>query len=378
VAGVYTLFDPTIAADQQENDDADFGSSRPSRKPSTIYDNTLEDTIRMPPSLTLSKIRAVKRQSLLGCLEAGCEVGTVALACVFFERLCLDCRVDKRNRKLSMGACLLLSYKFNEPNIGIDDTNNDIVPETPTKLNKKSDAVFAALLEFLAHEWSLGPKELFSAEWGVFVALEFKLHATPKQVAFHFKRLMKNLERRPLTYLGPVMYEQWCECLDAESRQRERRKKRRERKREQKDQKLIELQLHAIQDGERDDKSDEGESTEGGGGGDGRRERWVSSDKDSGFESGRVSVGKNMGLWGRILKKSTSKLSLDRAAEESGSSGDASPVASPLASPLASPTNNTERREGDVVISIAEEMGGAEEEGGGEEGRLAGEGEEAV
>ena len=179
VSGVYTLIEPKIGDESNVS-----GSGNQIQE--------VED-IRIPPSLTLSKIRNLKSQALFGCLNAGCEIGTVALACVFFERLCLDCRVDKSNRRLSMGACLLLAYKFNEPSV-------KLVNDFPDKENKKkgkkrglistfhrtckkSGSIFASLLNFLATDWSLGPKELFSAEWGVFVALEFKLHATPSQVS---------------------------------------------------------------------------------------------------------------------------------------------------------------------------------------------------
>jgi hypothetical protein len=85
---------------------------------------------------------------------------------VFFERLCMDCRVDKLNRRITMGACLLLAYKFCEPNIGIDkdDEGGAGGGGIRSKVGRKGDGVFSSLLEWLAQEWSLGPKELFSAE----------------------------------------------------------------------------------------------------------------------------------------------------------------------------------------------------------------------
>lgn len=39
----------------------------------------------------------------------------MALACVYFERLCLARVVTKPNRRLAMAACLAIAYKFNEP-----------------------------------------------------------------------------------------------------------------------------------------------------------------------------------------------------------------------------------------------------------------------
>jgi hypothetical protein len=73
-----------------------------------------KETIRMPPSLTLSKIRSLKQQALAAAVRAKLEISTVALAIIYFERLCLDCRVDKSNRRLSFAACLLLAIKINE------------------------------------------------------------------------------------------------------------------------------------------------------------------------------------------------------------------------------------------------------------------------
>lgn len=42
-------------------------------------------------------------------------MATVALACVYFERLCLAGVVTKPNRRLTMAACIVIAYKFNEP-----------------------------------------------------------------------------------------------------------------------------------------------------------------------------------------------------------------------------------------------------------------------
>ena len=150
----------------------------------TLEDGGEEDDIHLPSSLTLSKIRSLKKQALLGCLSADCEVSTVALACVYFERLCLDCRVDKRNRRLSMAACLLLAYKFNEPNVQLVEEIREDEGEgkrrrrksilSTFRVNRKNETTFASVMEFLSTEWGLAPKELFQAEFGVFVALGFR------------------------------------------------------------------------------------------------------------------------------------------------------------------------------------------------------------
>jgi hypothetical protein len=109
--------------------------------------------------------------------------------------------------------------------------------------NKTSRKMFASLLEFFTEQWSLSVKHLFDAEWGVFAALGFSLHATPSQVAFHFKRLMKTLEWNPRHYLGSVMWDQWQDSLEEEEWRKRDRERRRELERKRKQDRLMALQI---------------------------------------------------------------------------------------------------------------------------------------
>jgi hypothetical protein len=251
VDGVYTLMDPGDEYDDRSLD-------RPGRKRvgsiasmNSTTEGPKEKTVRMPPSLTLSKIRSVKHQTLLAAVKAQLEIGTVALACVYFERLCLDCRVDKSNRRLSFAACLLLAAKLNEPNVGLvmrreetsGEENMNAGLTSSARPNKRSSTMFAALLEFFTQEWSLSLKHLFDAEWGVFAALGFSLHVSPSQVTFHFKRLMKTLEWNPLDYLGSEMCAQWQEALSNEEKRRQERERRRGIARLRKEEQLLNLHL---------------------------------------------------------------------------------------------------------------------------------------
>ena len=133
IQGNYVLMDPAeephedpSSADQQQQQQQQY-SRRRNRQGSVGSTNSFtgstdqpqEKVLHMPPSLTLSKIRSLKRQALLAAVKAKIEVSTVALACVYFERLCLDCRVDKSNRRIAFAACLLLALKLNEPNVGL-------------------------------------------------------------------------------------------------------------------------------------------------------------------------------------------------------------------------------------------------------------------
>lgn len=212
IDGIYTLIDP--GADDNANPSSEQSTSQlgnvsiaPRTRQGSISSMSTggdqKESIRMPPSLTLSKIRSIKRQALLAAVKAKLEIGTVALAIVYFERLCLDCRVDKTNRRLSFAACLLLAMKMNEAHVGLVMTQQEQDEQSKNtatnrlqsfiRPTKKSSNMFASLLEFFTQEWEISLKHLFQAEWGVFAALQFRLHAKPSQVAFHFKRLIKSL-----------------------------------------------------------------------------------------------------------------------------------------------------------------------------------------
>lgn len=267
VDGEYKLMDPAEEYDDRSLDRRNRQNSVTSMASSS--EGPADKQIRMPPSLTLSKIRSLKQQALIAAVKANLQVGTVALASVYFERLCLDCRVDKSNRRLSFAACLLLASKLNEPNVGLVMRHEEAPGDNVTtrlkslvKPNKRSSTMFASLLEFFTQDWSLGLKSIFDAEWGVFAALSFSLHAPPSQVAFHFRRLMKTLERNPRTYLGDTMFDQWQDALADEEERRKERAKRRERRRRKKEGFLlnlhIEMQNDAIRRKEQEDIQERG------------------------------------------------------------------------------------------------------------------------
>ena len=114
VEGQYQLMDPTEDYEESQQARSRQGSITSAGSSSDGQKAGKEKQLRIPPSLTLSKIRSIKEQALMASIKAGVEVATVALACVYFERLCLDCRVDKSNRRLTFACCLLLALKLNE------------------------------------------------------------------------------------------------------------------------------------------------------------------------------------------------------------------------------------------------------------------------
>ena len=73
-------------------------------------------------------------------------------------------------------------------------------------------------------------------------ALGFRLHVPPKDLAIHFKRLMKAVEKEPLHYLGPEFYNEWQDCLIEDDMRRLKNEAREREKQEKKERKLIKLE----------------------------------------------------------------------------------------------------------------------------------------
>ncbi|TRY89733.1 hypothetical protein DNTS_027611 [Danionella cerebrum] len=114
--------------------------------------------------LTLSKIRSLKREMRLVSEECGLQPVTVAMAYVYFEKLVLQGRLNKHNRKLVSAACVLLAAKI----------SSDL---------KKH--------ERLEERFRINRKELISLEFTVLVALEMALYLSDSKVMPHYRRLVQ-------------------------------------------------------------------------------------------------------------------------------------------------------------------------------------------
>uniref|UniRef100_A0AAQ4Q8A3 Cdk5 and Abl enzyme substrate 1 n=1 Tax=Gasterosteus aculeatus aculeatus TaxID=481459 RepID=A0AAQ4Q8A3_GASAC len=121
--------------------------------------------------LTLSKIRSLKREiKKLAQDECSYEEPTVAMAFVYFEKLALQGKLNKQNRKLCAGACVLLAAKI----------GGDL---------KKREAKL--LIDKLEERFRVNRRELIAFEFPVLVALEFNLHLPEHEIMPHYRRLLQ-------------------------------------------------------------------------------------------------------------------------------------------------------------------------------------------
>ncbi|XP_031220828.1 CDK5 and ABL1 enzyme substrate 1 isoform X3 [Mastomys coucha] len=122
--------------------------------------------------LTLSKIRSLKREMRkLAQEDCGFEEPTVAMAFVYFEKLALRGKLNKQNRKLCAGACVLLAAK-----VGSDLKKHEV----------------KHLIDKLEEKFRLNRRELIAFEFPVLVALEFALHLPEHEVMPHYRRLIQS------------------------------------------------------------------------------------------------------------------------------------------------------------------------------------------
>jgi hypothetical protein len=163
----------------------------------------------LPASLSLSKIRKMKRLFLETTTHLDLEVSTAVLAILYFETLCLKCLVDKVNRKLVSATCFFLAFKFNEAGPHHSVTLAKLL-EVCLFFAVSFPFIFFILLDLslqtLESTFDVRRFDIFRSEFDVLVELDFNLHFTSAHVLPHFARVLQQLELVAQEYLGTQMY----------------------------------------------------------------------------------------------------------------------------------------------------------------------------
>nr|XP_020512740.1 CDK5 and ABL1 enzyme substrate 2-like [Labrus bergylta] len=120
--------------------------------------------------LTLSKIRSLKRDMRIVGEDCGMQPVTIAMAFVYFEKLVLQGRLNKQNRKLVSAACILLAAKI----------SSDL---------KKQEVKH--LIDKLEERFRISRRELISFEFTILVALEMALYLPESKVMPHYRWLVQ-------------------------------------------------------------------------------------------------------------------------------------------------------------------------------------------
>ncbi|XP_034447083.1 CDK5 and ABL1 enzyme substrate 2 [Hippoglossus hippoglossus] len=120
--------------------------------------------------LTLSKIRSLKREMRVVGEDCGLQPVTIAMAFVYFEKLVLQGRLNKQNRKLVSAACILLAAKI----------SSDL---------KKQEVKH--LIDKLEERFRISRRELIFFEFTILVALEMALYLPESKVLPHYRRLVQ-------------------------------------------------------------------------------------------------------------------------------------------------------------------------------------------
>ncbi|KAJ1978910.1 hypothetical protein H4R35_001715 [Dimargaris xerosporica] len=133
------------------------------------------------PSITLSKIRNLKLRMIQCAQQANSELSSVAMAFVFLEKLILNRRVVKENRRCIAGVCLLLAVKVNEPH-GEPITH---------------------VLNAIQKVMGVSSEVILQHEFGVYADLHFAVYIPIHEMMPHLRRILDTVGYHSLSdYIG--------------------------------------------------------------------------------------------------------------------------------------------------------------------------------
>lgn len=140
------------------------------------------------PSITLTKIRNLKKLLLGVASECDVEVSSLAIAFALLEKLILGGHVVKANRRLCGACCLILAAK----SCDYRDEELDL------------------LLKSTCHRLRINKHDIIRTEFSVFATLSFSLHLSSFEYLPHFERIFADLNYcNYQEYLGEKMYSLW-------------------------------------------------------------------------------------------------------------------------------------------------------------------------
>eukprot|EP01080_Neovahlkampfia_damariscottae_P001254 gene1254-11343_t len=130
-----------------------------------------EDHPDIAAQISLSEIRNLKKKIYESCRDKKeflVEIGTIAVAIVYLEKLIIKGFVNKQNKTLVSAVCLILAAKFNEHHKDWNEFMDD-----------------------MEDNFGLSKKKIIEMEWIVFSEeLEFNLFVSNLQVSPHLRHLL--------------------------------------------------------------------------------------------------------------------------------------------------------------------------------------------
>ncbi|XP_056155634.1 CDK5 and ABL1 enzyme substrate 2-like [Lampris incognitus] len=118
----------------------------------------------------LQPSQSLKREMCALGEDCSLQPVTIAMSFVYFEKLALQGRLNKHNRKLVSAACILLA-----PKISSDFKQREV----------------KHLIDKLEEHFRIGRRELMKIEFTILVALEMALYIPESKVLPHYRRLVQ-------------------------------------------------------------------------------------------------------------------------------------------------------------------------------------------